>query len=198
MDRYKKVSSLCLVHVLVMRTTVSIEYFQLILTLYLPNFATNGRLAEDCIELCKVGSLFFSSFDQYIHLTMKLGTVPSNFVQSMKLNIDVVKKIRKVEQVRPTHVYSPTLKCLGLPPRSNVLTQTIRLRLLLVIQFVSTSYEKFCAYPLSTLILDLFYFWKIRREDYSIECKAFMFYNSPSLYRVLDFVLGIFLESGLI
>ena len=54
------------------------------------------------------------------------------------------------------------------------------------------------AYPLSTLTLDLFCFEKTRREDYSIECKAFMLYNAPSLYRVLAFVLGIFLESGLI
>ena len=37
------------------------------------------------------------------------------FVQSMKLNIDVVQKIRKVEQVRRTHLYGPTLKCLGFP-----------------------------------------------------------------------------------
>ena len=188
---------------------MSVEYLQINLTRCLPNFTTNGRLTEDRlgsllygafqkIESCKAGCIFFSSFDQYIHLTVKLGTVPINFIQSMRLNIDVVEKIRKVEQVRRTHVYSPTLKNLGLPPPSNVLPQTIRLGLLLVIQFVSTSYEKFCAYPPSTLTLDLFCFEKTRREDYSIECKVFMLHNAPSLYRVSAFVLGIFLENGLI
>ena len=73
------------------------------------------------IEWCKASCLFFSSFNEYMHLTVKLGTVPINFVQSMRLNIDVVQKIRKVEQVRRTHVYSPILKNLGLPPPSNVL-----------------------------------------------------------------------------
>ena len=188
---------------------MSVEYLQINLTRCLLNFATNGRLTEDRlgsllygafqkIESCKAGCLFFSSFDQYIHLTVKLGTVPNNLIKSMRLNIDVVQKIRKVEQDRRTHLYGPTWKCLGLPLPSNVLPQTIRLRLLLVIQFVSTSYEKFCAYPSSTLTLDLFCSEKTRREDYSIECKALMLYNAPSLYRVLTFVLGIFLESGLI
>ena len=50
------------------------------------------------IESCKADSLFFSSFSGYMYVTVKLGTVPSNFVQSMKLNIDVVRKERKVEQ----------------------------------------------------------------------------------------------------
>ena len=72
------------------------------------------------IESCWAGCLFFSSFNEYMHLTVKLGTVPSNFVQSMKLNINVVEKIRKVEQDRRTHLYGPTLKCLTLPPRFNV------------------------------------------------------------------------------
>ena len=59
---------------------------------------------------------FFSSFNACMHLMVKLGTVPINFVQSMRLNIDVVEKIRKVEQDRRTHLYGPTLKCLSLPP----------------------------------------------------------------------------------
>ena len=73
------------------------------------------------IESRKAGCLFFNSFNEYMRLTVKLVMVPRNFVQSMRLNIDVVEKIRKVEQVRRTHVYSPTLKNLGLPPPSNVL-----------------------------------------------------------------------------
>ena len=45
---------------------------------------------------------FFSSFNACMHLIVKLGTVPSNFVQSMKLNVDGVGKKRKVEQDRRT------------------------------------------------------------------------------------------------
>ena len=45
------------VDVLVMKTTVSVEYLQIILTLYSPNFATNGRLAEDCL-----GSFLYGAF----------------------------------------------------------------------------------------------------------------------------------------
>ena len=48
------------------------------------------------IESCKADSLFFNSFNEYMCLTVKLVTLPSNFVQSMKLNIDVVGKKRKV------------------------------------------------------------------------------------------------------
>ena len=52
-------------------------------------------------------------------LTVKLVTLPINFVQSMKLNIDVVEKIRKVEQDRRTCIWSdvevldsaPTIQC---------------------------------------------------------------------------------------
>ena len=40
-----------------------------------------------------------------MHLTVKLGTVPINFVQSMRLNIDVVGKKRKVEQDRRTCIW---------------------------------------------------------------------------------------------
>ena len=49
------------------------------------------------IEWCEAGSLFFRSFNEYMHFTVKLSTVPSNFVQSMRLNIDVVEKKRYVE-----------------------------------------------------------------------------------------------------
>ena len=54
------------------------------------------------IESCWAGCLFFSSYNEYMRLTVKLGTVPSSFVQSMKLNIDVVGKEIKVEQDRRT------------------------------------------------------------------------------------------------
>ena len=38
---------------------------------------------------------FFGSFNACMHLIVKLGTVPSNFVKSMKLNVDGVGKKRK-------------------------------------------------------------------------------------------------------
>ena len=40
-----------------------------------------------------------------MRLTVKLGTVPINFVQSMKFNIDVVGKKGKVEQDRRTCIW---------------------------------------------------------------------------------------------
>ena len=40
-----------------------------------------------------------------MRLTVKLITVPINFVQSMKLNINVVEKIRKVEQDRRMFIW---------------------------------------------------------------------------------------------
>ena len=46
---------------------------------------------------------------------MKLGTVPSNFVQSMKLNIDVVVKKRNVEQDRRTCIW-PNIEVLDSAP----------------------------------------------------------------------------------
>ena len=57
-----------------------------------------------------------------MHLTVKLGTVPINFVQSMKLNINVVGKKRKVEQDRRTCIWpdievvdsAPTIQCFTL------------------------------------------------------------------------------------
>ena len=74
------------------------------------------------IEPCKAGCLFFNSFNEYMHITVKLGTVPINLVQSMKLNVDVVGKKRKVEQDRRTCIWpnievlesSPTIQCFTL------------------------------------------------------------------------------------
>ena len=60
------------------------------------------RELPGAIESCNAGCLFFNSFNEYMRLTVKLGTVPINFVQSMKLNINVVRKERKVEQDRRT------------------------------------------------------------------------------------------------
>ena len=46
---------------------------------------------------------------------VKLGTVPINFVQSMKLNIDVVVKKRYVEQDRRTCIW-PNIEVLDSAP----------------------------------------------------------------------------------
>ena len=67
------------------------------------------RESSRTIESCKAGYLFFSSFNEYMHLTVKLSTVPSNFVQSMKLNVDVVGKERKLNKT-DVRVYGLTLK----------------------------------------------------------------------------------------
>ena len=52
---------------------------------------------------------------------VNLGTVPSNFVKSMRLNVDVIGKKRKVEQDRRTCIWpdievldsspTPTIQC---------------------------------------------------------------------------------------
>ena len=50
-----------------------------------------------------------------MRLTVKLSTVPSNFVQSMRLNVDVVGKKRKVEQDRRTCIW-PDIEMLDSSP----------------------------------------------------------------------------------
>ena len=50
-----------------------------------------------------------------MHLTVKLGTVPINFEQSMKLNINVVGKKRYVEQDRRTCIW-PDIEVLDSSP----------------------------------------------------------------------------------
>ena len=67
------------------------------------------------IELCKASCLFFTSFNEYMYLMVNLGTVPINFVQSMKLNVDVVGKKRKVEQDRRTCIW-PNIEVLDSSP----------------------------------------------------------------------------------
>ena len=57
-----------------------------------------------------------------MHLTVNLGMVPINFIQSMRLNIDVVEKIRNVEHDRHTCIWpdvevldsAPTIQCFTL------------------------------------------------------------------------------------
>ena len=67
------------------------------------------------IESCEADSLFSTSFNEYMRLTVKLITVPINFVQSMKLNINVVGKKRKVEQDRRTCIW-PDVEVLDSSP----------------------------------------------------------------------------------
>ena len=50
-----------------------------------------------------------------MRLTVKLGTAPSYFVQNMKLNIDVVRNKRKVEQDRRTCIW-PDIEVLDSSP----------------------------------------------------------------------------------
>ena len=60
-----------------------------------------GRLLRkfpEEIGLCKIGCIFFSGFNGYKPLTIKLGMTPSNSVQCIKLNIDIVGEKRKVEK----------------------------------------------------------------------------------------------------
>ena len=54
------------------------------------------------IESYEADCLFFNSFNEYMCLTVKLGTVPINFVKSMTLNVNVVGKKRKDERDRRT------------------------------------------------------------------------------------------------
>ena len=106
------------------------------------------------IEWCKADCLFFTSFNEYIHFTVKLGTVPSNFVQSMKLNIDVVGKIGNVEQDRGTCIWpdievldsSPTIRYFTLDYLIGIVVgHSIRPHQLREVLYLSTIH-----YPLST------------------------------------------------
>ena len=66
-------------------------------------------------ESCKAGCLFFTSSNEYMYLMVNLGTVPNNFVKSMKLNIDVVRKKRRDEQDRRTCIW-PDVEVLDSSP----------------------------------------------------------------------------------
>ena len=130
-----------------------------------------------------------------MHLTVKLGTVPINFVQSMKLNINVVGKKRKVEQDRRTCIW-PDVEVLDSAPMIQCFTLDYPIGIVGGHPISpSTTGGSATTHP-STLTFNLFHFEKIRREDFNIEYSAFRLYNFHSLYRVLAFVLGIFLESG--
>ena len=82
--------------------------FDSVFTEFRNKWKVGGRLFRELsrnIESYEADSLFFNSFNEYMCLTVKLGTVPINFVQSMKLNINVVRKKRKVEQDRGTCIW---------------------------------------------------------------------------------------------
>ena len=121
MDRYKRVSSMCLGR----PTAVSWRFgyedygerrvfankFDFVFTEFRNKWKVGGRLFRELsrnIESCEADSLFFTSFNECMCLTVKLGTVPINFVQSMKLNIDVVGKKRREEQDRHTCIWPDT------------------------------------------------------------------------------------------
>ena len=126
---------------------------------------------------------------------VKLGTVPSNFVQSMKLNVDVIGKERKVEQDRRTCIW-PNIEVLDSFPTIHRFTLDYPIGIVGGHPISpSTTGGSATTHP-STLTFNLFHFDKIRCEDSNIEYSAFILYNFHSLYRVLAFIPGIFLESG--
>ena len=113
----------------------------------------------------------------------------------MKLNIDVVVKKRNVEQDRRTCIW-PNIEVLDSFPTIHRFTLDYPIGIVGGHPISpSTTGGSATTHP-STLTFNLFHFEKIRREDFNIEYSAFRLYDSHSLYRVLDFVLGIFLESG--
>ena len=111
-DIYKKVSLLCLGRPTAVSWRFGYEDYserrvfanklEYVFTEFHNKRKIAGRLFSRNIEWCKAGCLFFTSFNEYMCLMVKLGTVPSNFVKSMKLNVDVIGKKRKVEQDRRT------------------------------------------------------------------------------------------------
>ena len=128
---------------------LSANKFDSVFTEFRDKWRVGGRLFRELsrtIEWCKAGCLFFNSFNVYMHLTVKRGMVPINFVQSMKSNVDVAGRKEKLNKT-DVRVYGLTLKCLTLPPRFNVSPWEIRLRLLVVIPFISMTYRRFCDYP---------------------------------------------------
>ena len=126
---------------------------------------------------------------------VNLGTVPSNFVKSMKLNVDVVRKERKVEQDRRTCIW-PNIEVLDSFPTIHRFTLDYPIGIVGGHPISpSTTGGSATTHP-STLTFKLFHFEKIRHEDSNTEYSAFRLYNFHSLYRVLAFILGIFLESG--
>ena len=126
---------------------------------------------------------------------VKLGTVPSNFVKSMKLNVDVVGKKRKVEQDRRTCIW-PNIEVLDSSPTIYHFTLDYPIGIVGGHPISpSTTGGSTRTHP-CTLTFNLFHFEKIRREYSGTECSAFRLYDSYSLYHVFAFVPGIFPESG--
>ena len=134
-----------------------------------------------------------------MHLTVKLATVPSNFVQSMKLNINVVGKIGKVEQDRHTCIW-PDIEVLDSSPTIQRFIVDYPIEIVVGHSICPHQLREVLCLSTSTihhpLTLDFFHFEKIRHEDSDTECSMFRPYDINSLYRVFAFVPGIFLESG--
>ena len=113
----------------------------------------------------------------------------------MKLNVDVVGKKRKVEQDRRTCIW-PDVEVLDSSPTIHHFTLDYPTAIVGGHPISpSTTGGSATTHP-STLTFNLFHFEKIRREDSNIEYCAFILYNFYSLYRILAFIPGIFLESG--
>ena len=97
--RYKKVSSLCLGTPTAVSWSFGYEdygecrvfadKFDSVFTEFRNKWKIGGRLFRELprtIESCKAGCLFFTGFNECMHLTVKLDTVPINLIKSMKLN----------------------------------------------------------------------------------------------------------------
>ena len=107
---------------------------------------------------------------------VNLGTVPSNFVKSMKLNVDVVRKERKVEQDRRTCIW-PNIEVLDSFPTIHRFTLDYPIGIVGGHPISpSTTGGSATTHP-STLTFNLFHFEKIIREDFNIEYSAFRLYD---------------------
>ena len=122
------------VDLLVVRTMVSLEYFQfennfmfaIKFDSVFPELRNKwkicGRLFRELprtIESCKAGCLFFTSFNEYIHLTVSSEWYLAIFYKVWSwtsMRSGRKEKLNKTD----VRVYGPTLKCLTLPPRFNV------------------------------------------------------------------------------
>ena len=115
---------------------------------------------------------------------VNLGTVHSNFVKSMKLNIDVVRKERKDEQDRRTCIW-PNIEVLDSFPTIHRFTLDYPIGIVGGHPISpSTTGGSATTHP-STLTFNLFHFEKIRHEDPNTECNMFRLYDINSLYYVL-------------
>ena len=99
MYRYKEVSSLCLGRLTAVSWRFGYEDYgehrvfankvDSVFTKLRNKWKINGisfKELSGTIEICKAGCLFFTGFNECMHLTVKLDTVPINLIKSMKLN----------------------------------------------------------------------------------------------------------------